>query len=453
MPGFVTELLRENEAAFATPGDRYDYTERTIFSMPPAPNGSGPTVTTDRSGDLEPEVDISAGQKMLSAVSGSLLTSLLVTPLDVVRVRLQSQPSASSLPRPAPSSIPSFTNLPPNLGVTACCREVFWVNNTSPVCLAAGPTLTTPVDSIPSSTSSVANCAVDETRRKTYTSTLDGLRKIARNEGLSSLWRGLSPTLVMAIPANVIYFTGYDILRSSKRSPINQYIPDAYAPLIAGSIARVAAASVISPIEMFRTRMQAAPSGTNGMGVFKDTLVGLRKLVQGQGYTSLWRGLTLTMWRDVPFSGIYWWGYEAGRNRLRDLRYPSMGQEHARSTMHKDEKHTATFVDSFLAGATSGAVAAIVTTPFDVGKTRQQVLERDDRKAPKAEKGVLRPEERSMPRFLYHIWKEEGTPGLFRGWAARCLKVAPACAIMISSYEIGKKMAKNMNERRASEGR
>ncbi|KAL9003012.1 MAG: hypothetical protein Q9188_004093 [Gyalolechia gomerana] len=418
--------------------------------MPQADIGSGSAVTMGHAGGAKPDVDISAGQKMLSAVSGSLLTSLLVTPLDVVRVRLQSQPNNSSFARPTSSSLPSFSSLPPSVGVTTCCREVFWVNNTSPVCLAAGPTLTASVNPI---SFSAAECAVDETRRNTYNSTLDGLRKIARNEGLSSLWRGLSPTLVMAIPANVIYFTGYDILRYNKRSPVNQVIPDAYAPLLAGSVARVAAASVISPIEMFRTRMQAAPSGASGVGVFKDTLKGLRRLVQAQGYTSLWRGLTLTMWRDVPFSGIYWWGYEAGRNRLKDLRYPSTGQDRNRSPSPKDENHTATFIDSFLAGATSGAVASIVTTPFDVGKTRQQVLEHDDhKKVPRIGKAASRPEERSMPRFLYHIWQTEGTPGLFRGWAARCLKVAPACAIMISSYEIGKKMAKNMNERRANEG-
>ncbi|TKA70650.1 hypothetical protein B0A49_01965 [Cryomyces minteri] len=53
-----------------------------------------------------------------------------------------------------------------------------------------------------------------------------------------------------------------------------------------------------------------------------------------------------------------------------------------------------------------------------------------------------------MPRFIWHIFKTEGTAGLFKGWAARCLKVAPACAIMISSYEIGKKMAGGMNERK-----
>ena len=295
----------------------------------------------------------------------------------------------------------------------------------------------------PSSIAVAADCAVDETRRKNFTSTLDGLRKIARNEGLTSLWRGLSPTLVMAIPANVIYFTGYDHLRSGHRSPINKYIPDAYAPLMAGSIARVAAAVVVSPIEMFRTRMQAATSG--GTSVFTETFVGLRKLVQSQGYTSLWRGLTLTMWRDVPFSGIYWWGYEAMRNQFTDLREPAPSRARPRSKSRGGENHTATFVDSFAAGAISGGIASILTTPFDVGKTRQQVHAH----ATKAERSKLRPEDRSMPRFLYSILKEEGMAGLFRGWAARCLKVAPACAIMISSYEVGKKMARRINEKKA----
>ena len=309
---------------------------------------------------------------------------------------------------------------------------------------------TTPsaIGTLNETSTSVADCAVDETRRKNFTSTFDGLRKIARNEGLPSLWRGLSPTLVMAIPANVIYFTGYDSLRSNKHSPINKNVPDAYAPLIAGSIARVAAASAISPIEMFRTRMQAATSGDSG--VFMETLVGLRKMVKAEGYASLWRGLTLTMWRDVPFSGIYWWGYETIRNRLTELREPAAVSQRPRSGSRGEENHTTTFVDSFIAGAVSGGVASVVTTPFDVGKTRQQIFQHTPQESEPAKGSfqTLRPEERSMPRFLYSIWKDEGTAGLFRGWAARCLKVAPACAIMISSYEVGKKMAKRMNEKK-----
>lgn len=258
----------------------------------------------------------------------------------------------------------------------------------------------------------------------------------------------------MSIPANVIYFTGYDSLRSNPHSPIHNYIPDAYAPLIAGSIARVAAASVISPIEMFRTRMQAATSGS-GTGVFAETLSGLRTMVHSQGYTSLWRGLTLTMWRDVPFSGIYWWGYEAVRDRLTDMRDPPHSRRRPRSKSRDSGNHTSTFVDSFVAGATSGAIASVITTPFDVGKTRQQVLHHEPAKAAgKGASTALRPEEQAMPRFIYYIWKEEGTAGLFRGWVPRMLKVAPACAIMISSYEVGKKMAKGMNEKKrdAAEG-
>jgi len=92
-----------------------------------------------------------------------------------------------------------------------------------------------------------------------------------------------------------------------------------------------------------------------------------------------------------------------------------------------------------------------------VGKTRQQVVVYARAPASPAASaaakvvaagGAVRPEELTMPRFLWHIFQTQGIPGLFRGWTARCMKVAPACAIMISSYEIGKKMAGGMNEKR-----
>jgi solute carrier family 25, member 39/40 len=181
-------------------------------------------------------------------------------------------------------------------------------------------------------------------------------------------------------------------------------------------------------------------------------------MVQVSGYTSLWRGLTLTLWRDVPFSGIYWWGYESIRGYLTDAREKSRGRSldrdiprsQARSRSQSRENHTAIFTDSFAAGALSGAVASVLTTPFDVGKTRQQVF-KDKSIGAKGELRVRAPEERFMPRFLWHIFKEEGFAGLWKGWVPRTLKVAPACAIMISSYEVGKRMARSANERAAEQ--
>lgn len=117
-----------------------------------------------------------------------------------------------------------------------------------------------------------------------------------------------------------------------------------------------------------------------------------------------------------------------------------------------DLSHRTVLIDSFVAGAASGAIAAFATTPFDVGKTRQQTVKhsKSNNAADFAKTSARQvpPEERAMPRFLWHIFRTEGAAGLFKGWAARCLKVAPACAIMISSYEIGKKMASVRNEKK-----
>ena len=295
-------------------------------------------------------------------------------------------------------------------------------------------------------------CAVEETQKRTFNSTFDGLRKIARNEGITTLWRGLSPTLVMTVPANIIYFTGYDWLRFNGQSPINRLFPDSTAPLVAGATARIVAASAVGPIEMLRTRMQASRS--TGGSHFTEAVRGIREMVSSHGYTSLWRGLTLTLWRDVPFSGIYWWGYETIKGQLTNVRERSRGRDlevggsrsRARSRSQSRENHTATFVDSFISGATSGAVASILTTPFDVGKTRRQTFKECSGGKTGAEK-TLAPEERSMPRFLWHIFRTEGVAGLWRGWIPRTLKVAPACAIMISSYEVGKRAFRSVNER------
>ena len=372
---------------------------------------------------------------------------------------------------------------PSSLGVTACCREVFFTNNTSEVCVV-GPRPTS------STTAPAITCAVEQTQQRTFNSTLDGLRKIARNEGVTTLWRGLSPTLLMAVPANIIYFTGYEWLRFNPASPIARAVHDDYAPLVAGSAARVLAATAVSPIELFRTRLQAVQgNGTGGNGGsshLADTFRGVTDMVAAHGYRSLWRGLTLTLWRDVPFSGMYWWGYETIRGRLADARdrrrserldldlememergrgrgqarMGADGQQAAaaararrRSRSRSQENHRDTFTDSFIAGAASGGFASVVTMPFDVGKTRTQVF----RDAPgpagtgASAATAAAPEERSMARLLWHIFRTEGMPGLFRGWIPRTLRVAPACAIMISSYEVGKRVFRGVNERALAE--
>ncbi|EWC46723.1 hypothetical protein DRE_03968 [Drechslerella stenobrocha 248] len=426
------------------------------------------TILSEMPGRRSVAVEVSPKQRMLAACSGSLLTSLIVTPLDVVRVRLQAQPPA---PPPTPSTATAARSYRPftlpvaahisrpisTLGVTSCCREVFWVSSTNELCLAY-PSVAGRISS--SLVKPAESCAIESTASQRFSGTWEGLVKIARNEGLPSLYRGLSPTLLMSIPANVIYFTGYESLRYSSKSPLSK-MSDNMAPLLAGSLARTIAATAIAPLELFRTRLQAAahPGGgtnveTGQVSAFRQTIHGVRGMVAQDGLTSLWRGLMLTLWRDVPFSAIYWWGYETVRTFLTEERY---GRKHhlgpierhrVDSDILSKEEDKATFTDSFIAGAASGAVAAVVTTPFDVGKTRRQVWKTVHDAAGDASKTGVMKTEGSMPKVLGEIFRNEGMSGLFRGCIPRVLKVAPACAIMISSYEIGKKAAMRINAER-----
>ncbi|KAF4020012.1 hypothetical protein G4228_012211 [Cervus hanglu yarkandensis] len=64
----------------------------------------------------------------------------------------------------------------------------------------------------------------------------DAFLKIIQNEGIKSLWSGLPPALVMAVPATVIYFTCYDQLTALLRSKLGEN--ESRIPVVAGIVAR-----------------------------------------------------------------------------------------------------------------------------------------------------------------------------------------------------------------------
>lgn len=96
-----------------------------------------------------------------------------------------------------------------------------------------------------------------------FSGTFDALVKISRTEGIRSLWSGLSPTLVLALPSTVIYFVSYEQIRVRLKDRYLAWRPNPehkcpwWIPLFSGSSARMVAVSIVSPLELVRTKMQS----------------------------------------------------------------------------------------------------------------------------------------------------------------------------------------------------
>ncbi|SPP89342.1 blast:Solute carrier family 25 member 40 [Drosophila guanche] len=271
----------------------------------------------------DPRFCIRPLQQVASACTGAMVTACFMTPLDVIKTRLQAQQSA--------------------LLSNKC---FLYCNGLMDHICPCGP--------------GTPNPTLSKTAPQ-FSGTIDAFIKISRSEGVPSLWSGLSPTLISALPSTIIYFVAYEQLKARFTDFHHKYLPSIdpvkntadvrdipmLVPLLAGVTARILAVTCVSPVELIRTKMQSQRM------THAEMFGTIRQVVQSQGLLGLWRGLPPTILRDVPFSGIYWTCYEYLKNSFNVVE--------------------PTFGFSFAAGAISGSVAAMITTPFDVIKTHEQI--------------------------------------------------------------------------------
>jgi solute carrier family 25 protein 39/40 len=265
-------------------------------------------------------------------------------------------------------------------------------------------------------------CSAAPTAKLPRGQTWRTMTQIARIEGPLALYAGLPPTLLVAIPSTALYFTGYEALYAElKRAfPERQQTHSGVFAMAAGALARTASATVFSPLELIRVQMQAVANAEPFRHYVARAWRGGRR--------RLFAGLGATLARDVPFSAVYWWGIESSKAALLPLVSRSEHDSSARVAV------------AFASGVLAGVLATVVTHPFDVVKTRAQLASYP----PGSSAGPLTPSASTAfkaPSFvalLRRVAREEGAAGLAAGLVPRVAKVAPACAIMISSYEAGK---------------
>lgn len=206
-------------------------------------------------------------------------------------------------------------------------------------------------------------------------------KQVIRNEGFRGFWMGSGLGMVQSIPSTVIYMTSYENIKLKLTNLVEEGGHDGgvltgIIPGLSGAIARSLVVTVLAPLELVRTRTLAGmgsattltrTSSPSSQAAQSQSVWNLIKTIHRTegGVSAFYRGLSSTIMRDTPFSAIYWMSFEAVKNNV-----------YSHLLLHEDNREstrTENATVNFLSGSTSGALAAIITHPFDVLKTQSQL--------------------------------------------------------------------------------
>ncbi len=165
------------------------------------------------------------------------------------------------------------------------------------------------------------------------------LGTIYRSDGMLSLWRGVAPSLARVGLGSGTYFVSLsELQRMAAEYRGTSSLMHAHNFAI-GAAARVIASTLVAPITVLKTRLEAADS------VHRSGFDITRHMLQQHPLRAAFAGLVPTLCRDAPYSGLYVAIYAHVRSVLPDF---------VPSTVPSP-------VINFTSGAVAGLFATMVT--------------------------------------------------------------------------------------------
>jgi len=231
---------------------------------------------------------------------------------------------------------------------------------------------------------------------------LQSAQGFAKAGGFKGIYKGVGSVIVGSAPGAAMFFVTYDTLKQTLP------IPPHLAPvnhMLSASIGEVAACLIRVPTEVIKTRTQTSTYGPS----VTSSWASAKHVLKTDGFSGFYRGFFTTIIREIPFTSIQFPLYEFLRYRLsRALRRRQLYSYEAAAC-----------------GSAAGAVAAALTTPLDVLKTRVML----DLRNPSVENIP------SLLTRLKQIYSNEGMKALFAGAVPRTLWISAGGAVFLGVYE------------------
>jgi solute carrier family 25 S-adenosylmethionine transporter 26 len=229
--------------------------------------------------------------------------------------------------------------------------------------------------------------------------------------GFSGVYRGVGSAIIGSAPGAALFFCTYEYTKTALARRRELIGTGLYAPaagnkalehMAAASLGEVAACAVRVPTEVVKQRAQAGQHASSLLTL--KAILGQYKHIGVRGvWMELYRGWSVTIMREVPFTVIQFPLWES----MKAYRRGMTGRDSVNA------------VESGAMGSVAGAVAAGITTPLDVLKTRM----------------MLAREKQGMGVLLRDILKTNGPGAFFAGIGPRVLWISIGGAIFLGSYQ------------------
>ncbi|KLJ09575.1 solute carrier family 25 member 38 [Blastomyces silverae] len=270
-------------------------------------------------------------------------------------------------------------------------------------------------------------------------SLLSTVRKIlASPQPIRGLWRGTLPSALRTGFGSALYFSSLNALRQgvADRGPIvllngdrddqparTSALPKLShtANLVTGAIARTAAGFVMMPVTVIKVRYES------DYYAYRSVWGAGRDIVRSEGFRGLFSGFGATAIRDAPYAGLYVVFYEQLKKTLDSLGFgasttttPSTPGQPIGQDNSKTQLVPSSISVNFVSSALAAILATAITNPFDVVKTRLQLMPN---------------KYRNMVHAVRLMLCEDGVRSLFGGLGLRMGRKAISSALAWTVYE------------------
>ncbi|KAG5867056.1 hypothetical protein JTB14_019122 [Gonioctena quinquepunctata] len=219
-----------------------------------------------------------------------------------------------------------------------------------------------------------------------YSGTVHCLRSLMAKEGVRGIYRGVTSPLLGVAGISAVVFGVYGNTQRRLKDP-----DSLMSHALAGAAAGLFQSFICSPMELAKSRMQI--SNTVGKG----PLDCLMRIYTKDGVRGVFKGLGLTIGREVPGYAAYFYTYEL-------LSRPDGDEPVSTARM-------------LLAGGFAGVVSWVVTYPVDLIKSRMQV------------DGISSKQYTSSYDCLKKTVQSGGISSLFRGLSPTIIRAFPVNAV------------------------